>query len=426
MNKHILFTAGNADTQLRSVLPVIESFHAVDEVSTSILYTASFMKSGPDTNPLLARAKEVTDDFIDLDQLSVKGGSVWSQVNAALGFQKQVVSVLESIKPALVVVPNNKAYRNRFISNACALLNIRVVEVQDTLNPGGMGNLAAYSARFRRELRINKIVSIGLTVFGLLWFFGLRGVTGFKFGHQAIHKVAVWGKKSMDIAVSNGYRKSQVVITGQPRFDRIQSTNWVSRDQETLDEYAISPEEKIVLYLPTKGITSQYFASTDEQIDMYRQLSDSLRIINESGVKSRLIVKLHRDEDVNEFSKLVGDILPNDAVVVQSAELYPLLSVASVGITTASTAGLEALLFGTPLVILNSGNRPDFYPFSTSGPAVAAANAEELKLAIVQQLDCSPELSQRIDSFCRDETFEADGLAYERVFRLAQETLSST
>ena len=181
MNKHILFTAGNADTQLRSVLPVIESFHAVDEVSTSILYTASFMKSGPDTNPLLARAKEVTDDFIDLDQLSVKGGSVWSQVNAALGFQKQVVSVLESIKPALVVVPNNKAYRNRFISNACALLNIRVVEVQDTLNPGGMGNLAAYSARFRRELRINKIVSIGLTVFGLLWFFGLRGVTGFKF-----------------------------------------------------------------------------------------------------------------------------------------------------------------------------------------------------------------------------------------------------
>lgn len=426
MKKHILFAAGNADTQLRSVLPVIENFRSVDEVSTSILYTAAFMKTERDTNPLLEHAKTVSDDFIELDTVAVRTGSYLGGVQAALNFQREVVAVLKKMMPSLVVVPNNKIYRNRFISNACVLLGIRVVEVQDTLNPGGMGNLAAYSSELRRQLRINKVGSLGLTLIGLLRFFGLRGAFGLKLGHAAIHKVAVWGQASQRIAINNGYSRSQVEITGQPRFDRIHSTDWTAHDQKTRDTYSIGVEERVVLYLPTKGITSQYFASTDEQIDMYEQLSESLQAINDAGIKSRLIIKLHRDEDMEVFTKLVGSILPEDAIVVQSAELYPLLSLAAVSITTASTAGLEALLFGTPLVILNSGNRPDFYPFSTTGPAVAAANAEGLKMAIMQQLDCSPELARRIDKFCRDETFEADGLAHGRVFDLTREALTGT
>ena len=124
-----------------------------------------------------------------------------------------------------------------------------------------------------------------------------------------------------------------------------------------------------MVYLPTKGIRNTFFLSRTEQLRVYEALASLSGRRARDGRIIQVIVKLHRDEDL----KVLRQELPNHVwrklLIVQHESLYPLLVSAHVAVSSGSTAGLEALLFGLPLVMLDFSGRPEFYDFAGSRAA---------------------------------------------------------
>jgi CDP-glycerol glycerophosphotransferase (TagB/SpsB family) len=343
-------------------------------------------------------------------------------------YQVNIAKYLSENSPDLIVLPNNKIFRNRFISKYAALNNILTMVLQDTLNPGGFGNLKSYTKSFRRNNLLHKCVDFLFNSIGIVHIVGIRALFKYNKGHHAIDCIAVWGDASKSIAISNKYTSKQISVTGQPRFDEVVIKNWDQSTKKICDDLDVKIKHKNIIFLPTKGITSEYFATRDEQIKIYTEMIESIEKIGKHvNVSIDLIIKLHRNECLDVFHNILPAKLLKNIILVQNTPLYPLLNLCDLAITTASTAGLEALLFDKPLITINFSGRPDFYNYSASGSAIGVNQTKDLFRAINDTLFnqvVRDNLFEKRKKYVVEETYLRDGKAAERSVELIKQILS--
>jgi hypothetical protein len=169
--------------------------------------------------------------------------------------------------------------------------------------------------------------------------FPLPSAEGDGYGRGGAAAVAAWGEESAAFFRRQGVPAARVHATGTPRFDTLDTRRRAGTGAPLL--------------LITNPIDDQGFCSTAEKLALVGRFVASLEPLFATDPALRLVVKLHARESPAQYApQLAGLPFADRVEMVTDAPLHPLLAGARAAVILASTVGLEALLFGLPLGVL--------------------------------------------------------------------------
>jgi hypothetical protein len=169
------------------------------------------------------------------------------------------------------------------------------------------------------------------------------------YGQGGATAVAAWGQSSADYFCDQGVDPGRIRLTGNPRFDDIPRVDWA---QEARKIQALRDLGDRVLLLVSNPIDEQGFCTSLEKLETIVRFASELEPLFRDP-DLRLVVKLHASESGDDFRRALATLPTSDRItVLEDVPLYPLLAKAEACVVLASTVGLEALLIGLPLGVL--------------------------------------------------------------------------
>lgn len=227
---------------------------------------------------------------------------------------------------------------------------------------------------------------------------------------------AVYGQYHKDLLTrAGGYPEDAVVVTGQPRYDRMIDLSRESVRSRLIEEWHLDPSKKIVLW------TTQCHGISDAENELnFRTVFDSI-----SSMKDvQLIIKQHPGEQ-KRYDAMIQEHLKRysiDARVVRKdADTLGLLAVSDLVLLLHSTVGIEAVALQKPLVVMNLGGQPDVVNYVQEGVACGVYSPEDLRPTIEHLLRDDTCLAQNREAFIQRYLYKVDGGAAERVAALIEE-----
>jgi hypothetical protein len=230
-----------------------------------------------------------------------------------------------------------------------------------------------------------------------------------------IDTLCLFGDYDRQLIVEHGvYGTDELVVTGSPRIDLI-TANRPGIDRQRLTEQLGLPSDIPLLLFTSIG---------DRGGLLSRRLID---FVAAAEKPLSVIVKLHPSAEppVELYSSTAAEKgLKNVRVVSEHFDLYDLFRIVDVHMSVNSTSLSEAVLFGTPNIMLGT----DLFMFvDTIGylernVAVAAESYPSLSAAMEDVLHgpASERLRQGRDAFIAHQYFQLDGNASARVAAVVQ------
>lgn len=179
-------------------------------------------------------------------------------------------------------------------------------------------------------------------------------------GHEgATYMVAgEYGKERM---VRKGIKAEQILVTGNPRFDRLAA----SRNSRG----APGGSEKIILY-PLQAVRNE------------GRLFELLRRYVSSRKGVRLVLRPHPNLPRRSYLPFVRHVISEPVSLALRGSLGGLLQTADVLVTLWSLTVLEALIVGLPVISWKSDFLPEEMPFASRGDTMPAHTYAELENAL--------------------------------------------
>jgi hypothetical protein len=231
---------------------------------------------------------------------------------------------------------------------------------------------------------------------------------------------AAWGEASVEWYRKFGDFADRCRITGNPRFDSL--LNWQPKiSKAALCAQLCLDEKKGIVLLVTQQIHKLSAFLSD---DLCLVMADRVLAAMKEFPDKQLIIKADPYEDLSFYSKKIKEISPLQAAAVKDTDIYTLIFYSDLVITFNSTAGLEALFFGKPLITVNLTKGQDTVAYAGDGAALAVYRAEELTTAmhkIFSQDSLVSRLKSAGDKFIQRYAYKTDGKAGERVTALIKE-----
>lgn len=187
------------------------------------------------------------------------------------------------------------------------------------------------------------------------------------YGSGGAAAIAAWGESSAAYFRAQGAPSETIHCTGSPRFDPIFQTDWQPQAKQLKAEYGFGQTNLLFLSNP---IDDQGFCTTAEKMALVQRfLTEIAPLFADPGF--HLIIKLHARESVADFQTTVAATPYRDQItVLGQAPLYPLFTLAQAAVILASTVGLEALLFGLPLAVLEIPGVGFVHDYVSTGAAL--------------------------------------------------------
>ena len=179
--------------------------------------------------------------------------------------------------------------------------------------------------------------------------------------------VCAWGQGSAEHFVASDVSSRSVVVTGTPRFDAIDPQAWTEKGKALLARLDIAPP----IALLTNPIEIQGYGTRDDKhVLISRFLDEAAEILDARQIP--VVVKCHAHEDPDELSRLFAKTRSARWVrVIPNEPLFEVLAASRAAIILTSTVGLEALLFGLPLGMLEIPGHQFAFEYVQRGAAVA-------------------------------------------------------
>jgi hypothetical protein len=198
--------------------------------------------------------------------------------------------------------------------------------------------------------------------------FPLPNAEGDEYGRNGASAIAAWGENSSDFFLRQGVKSETIHLTGNPRYDSIWRADWNGKAEEL--RRALDLEGARILALFTNPIDDQGFCTTRGKLDLVRTFVDRLEPLFDDP-EFLLIIKLHGREEKDDYDEIcLSSPHAGRIRVLQGGSTYSVFSVATASIVFASSVGLEALLFGSPLGVLEIPGYGFVYDYVSSGAAV--------------------------------------------------------
>lgn len=310
--------------------------------------------SGLSVTPVLSRR------FRSSSSGGSQSGSRWSRIIRTVvrytswyGLLNRPLEAIWDDKPDLVVLPNDAAFPYNHIVRQLKKRRIPFVLVQEGI---------------RFPLPSTAALDDGI--------YGAGGAAA----------VAAWGESSAAYFCQQGVPQDRIYLTGNPRFDHLNQVDWDSLAQEWRQK--LSPGKKTLLFL-SNPIDDQGFCTTKEKIELIARFVQQLEpLFNDEEFS--LFIKLHGRESKSVLITSLQTLpYAGRITILQHEPLYPLFLIASAGVVMASTVGLEALLFGLPLAVLEIPGVGFVHDYVSEGAALGISWDKPISRQVAQLLECS-------------------------------------
>lgn len=227
--------------------------------------------------------------------------------------------------------------------------------------------------------------------------------------------IAVWGLHRKERYEALSQHRARYVVTGNPEFDRRHRASRLARGGAYW-LWVTRPHGSDKCYLPSRW--------PDEGCLILKAL---LAALAESPVK-KLLIKPHPYDTINLYREMLD--APEHKKVVKrvsivGGDIWKFLPEAETVISEDSTAGLEAMLAGKPVVHVHFADSPPAMPFAEWGGAYPAVDASSLGVAL-RKIESMNESELAAMEAGQRRTLEAlagpdDGSAAQRVASLVDE-----
>jgi hypothetical protein len=238
-----------------------------------------------------------------------------------------------------------------------------------------------------------------------------HGVAGVPTIYAPVHstKMAVWGELPRLWLIANGADPDQLVVTGQPRLDALLSPGPPLTRTEVLSRLGLDPSRPIWTVAPDPEPREVRHAMT-EMIDS---------IASEFPVP-QVIVRPHPDDDDSHYAGRLASWIGEGRIALGiELDAASLLAASDLVFVGQSTLGLEAMVLGRPVVVLDPCRSFEFVPYVREGAAPVVHEAAELVPVITGLL--GPDRIRFEDgrkSFVERYASAADGRSTDRVVDL--------
>ncbi len=204
------------------------------------------------------------------------------------------------------------------------------------------------------------------------------------YGRAGAAVICAWGEASAEYFRSQGAPADTVQVTGNPRFDGFDAAAWRAEGDRLARELGL--ERPPLLYL-SNPIDDQGYCTTAEKLALFRRFADEVADTLATGGR-QLLVKLHPREDVAAFRRAAAETRAADRTrVLDDQSLFAVLACCGAAVVLASTVGLEALLLGRPLGVLEVPGAGFVFDYVQSGAARGLRPGEDLARSVASLLD---------------------------------------
>lgn len=352
--------------------------------------------------------------------------------------QRGVKQHLEQIRPHIVVVFHDDTPMDRLFVKSANSMRIPTLLIQDGImghnqdllmkgahGTGKMSYILKYFSIFfasapkfilRNDVSWKQKVDILRfeLVYGAKW----RGVYP---GFGECLKMAAFGEATKNFWISNGADPKRVVITGNPKFDQV----YHSRDDNCRDsvckKWKIPTHKEIIVLLTQYFVEAKMWSSEQRRSFIIAIANASAKLPN-----TQLIIKLHPPhENEEDYNEIVKD-LPTDPIICKYASLPELLNACNLAITVSSTAALEAMALGKPVVIVNLFDNKGASFYKESGGLYV--ETEQDILPTIQKALYDPNIGdymkKSMEKFVYSQAYLQDGLSSNRIADLIRDMIS--
>lgn len=227
---------------------------------------------------------------------------------------------------------------------------------------------------------------------------------------------AVFGPQAQRVLVDyGGYPEDGVRVTGQPRTDLLLAGVQTFDRRKFLADHALRPDKPLIL------VATQNFPRREDRERVLDVVLGDPELLH----RYQFLIKTHPGETDRFVQRYLKRARICGVRVCPDVELYGALAAADVVVTGTSTVGIEALLFQKPVITV--GGLPSPLPLADVGAALEVNSSRDFREALVSLLQdeaCRSRLRDMAADFVRQEFYELDGRASERVAQIVLELLS--
>ncbi len=238
------------------------------------------------------------------------------------------------------------------------------------------------------------------------------------FGRPSADRMALGGQASREVYLAHGARPEQLVVTGQPVYDRL--VEFGRRDALPLKRRFTDEKRLAVFFSQPTDVTLP--------VSLKRRFLEGARELDALD-GWRVLIKPHPREEKHSLRELLAEegLQPASVLTEPGVDLYELLAAADLVVTAFSTVGVEALLMGRPVVCFVQHDTPPPLEYVESAAVLRVSGGPELIESVAGLLD-DPTLRAGLERGRRAylERYEAawDGGAARRTAELITEMIA--
>lgn len=222
------------------------------------------------------------------------------------------------------------------------------------------------------------------------------GYHGPVYGASGNAAVCAWGEGSRDYFVASKVPRDSIAVTGTPRLDEIDPASWQDRGRELL---AANRLESRPIALLSNPIEIQGYGPKQVKLDLVaRFLAEAAPAVRARQIP--IIVKTHLYEDPADFARLAAASPIGDLVTIlrKDVPIFAAIAASRAAVVLTSTVGLEALMFGLPLAVLEIPGHEFAFEYVQREAAIPLC-AGTIQAGVEELLDNPPSRQRASASF---------------------------
>lgn len=232
----------------------------------------------------------------------------------------------------------------------------------------------------------------------------------------------VWGDFDYNLLVNEaGYPSSQVIVTGNPRYDNLHHVSIKYNRDDFCRRYRINPKSFLVLW------TTQSHSCLDkENHEYFKEIFETFEKNNEIT----LIIKQHPAES-KKYREFIDDYLRKYqmkcTVIVpdKMADTTEMVFCSDILINKYSTTGQEAVVFHKPMIIMDFSETPDMGGFVSEGVGLPVYNPGNLSQTICAIFNGNIDLRAKQDLYVQNHMYKIDGCSANRIAHIITTSLKN-
>lgn len=229
---------------------------------------------------------------------------------------------------------------------------------------------------------------------------------------------AVYGKNTKKIYTGFGIKSDKIKVIGNIKFDSLYQKRKHYKKERIFELLNIPKSKKIILF------TSQGDSKEEDEKLLLAIFNAFKRYPKDNH---HLVIKLHPAED-GRLPKNIAKGFDN-YTITKDVDIFEMINASDVVITYWSTTGLEAMVLGKPLIVLNLSGKPDNILYAKEGAALGVYNQNKLYQTLKKCFNSKitrQKLFRKQKRFIYNEAYKVDGKVIERLLNIVYGVVTSS